>query len=152
MVEEHGLSQANKAWTADIQWTVGSHPAVVGGQEEVKVPTPTPNHCAMTRQGELHGKHLVTFGTTNSSGQCDWKTYWATILPFPLFFYLAMRLPDDPLPAQTGKNTSFSIIRDHITKHSSTNWPPPVSRHEQNHSLLTNHFQIFSNKTFLSKG
>ena len=42
--------------------------------------------------------------------------------------------------------------RPHHQAYSSTNWPPPVSRHEQNRSLLTNHFQIFSNKTFLSKG
>ena len=147
-VEDHGLSQANKAWTEDIHWTVGSPPAAASGQTEVKVPTPTPT-------AQLHAKENYMASTwwllepqtvqANVIGRLIGQPHY----PLPSFS-TSMRLPDDP--AQTGKNTSFSIIGDHTTKHSSTNWPPPVSRHEQNHSLLANHFQIFSNKTLLSKG
>lgn len=61
-----------------------------------------------------------------------------------------------PLPAQTGKNTSPSIIKvwntprivqliDYIS------FAIMMRRHEQNHGLLTNNLQVFLNTTFLSK-
>ena len=113
--EEDGLSQANETWTEGIHWTVGSHPAAASGQAEVKVPTPTPNHCAMAHQGEPHSKHLVTFETTNSWVNVIWRFIGQPYYPCLLF----LPCHETPwwLPAQTGKNTSSSIIREHITKH-----------------------------------
>lgn len=74
MAKEDGLSQANKTRTEDTHWTVGSHPAAASGQAEVKVPTPTPNHCPMTHQGQLHGdfwkhKQFRSIRLRNSRGR-----------------------------------------------------------------------------------
>ena len=96
-------------------------------RQRSKFPPPPPTIA----QWHTKDSYLVTFGTTNSSDQFVLKTYWATTLPSALFVCLAVRLPADPPPAQTGKNTRPSITRDHMTKHSSTNWPPPICFQEK---------------------
>lgn len=97
VANEDGLSQAMNTWAEDMHWAFDFHPIAASGKAEVKVPSRNPNYCPI-------GKYKQP-GSIYSKGSLGNHT---ALFPLCLLGHEAACWPP---PAQTGKNTSPSIIK-----------------------------------------